>query len=228
MLVAAHIILSVCDIDSTGRIIAVLMVSGIVCAYLDFLTAETLTLTVPLLLAVCLLARQGAGVRDLSVLSLRSAVAWAAGYAGMFVIKWGLASLVLHGNAMEYVADSAAERVSGLVLDMAYFSFFGPVVKNIGTVLPFSLGTAGTIVGVIILMGCLYFGYVHCRPGARIGVVLLYLGIAIIPLVRFIVLRNHSVLHFFFTCRALFGTIFAICLIMGEALGTGRTRGNAG
>ncbi len=205
------------------RVTATLMVSGIACAYLDFLTAETLTLTVPLLLAVCLLARRGADVRDLLIMSIRSAIAWAAGYAGMFVIKWGLASLVLSGNALSHVSGNASERVSGLVIDTAYFTFFGPMLKNLRVVLPFALGTAGVIAGVIILLGCAYAGYVHCRPGARIGVILLYLAVGIIPLVRFIALRNHSVVHYFFTCRALLGTILAICLIMGEALGTHRT-----
>ncbi|MBQ9333322.1 MAG: hypothetical protein IJS12_03205 [Lachnospiraceae bacterium] len=232
MLVSAHVIMGVSysKPGTGGRITAVLMVSGIVCAYLDFLTAETLTLTVPLLLAVCLLARRGSDVRDLLFLSIRSAIAWAMGYAGMFVIKWGLASLILSGNALDHVTGNAAERVNGLVLDMAYFTFFGPMIKNFRTILPFSLGTAGAIAGVILLLGCVYAGYVHCRPGARIGVVLIYLAIAVIPLVRFIALRNHSVLHYFFTCRALLGTILGICLIMGETLGpagTGRRFGGS-
>ena len=55
MLVSAHVIMGVSysKPGTGGMITAVLMVSGIVCAYLDFLTAETLTRLYGVPMTVC-------------------------------------------------------------------------------------------------------------------------------------------------------------------------------
>lgn len=210
MLTVSHLILHK-DMDDR-RFITIFMISGIVTAYMDFLTTETLTLTVPLILAVKIRARE-----DDRLFALRSAIAWGAGYVGMFVLKWLLAAAVLGSDTVTSVLSHAEERAGGLVLDEAYFRFLGPIGKNLLTMLPFSLGTAGIAAGCILTFICIYIGYVYHGKSIRLKAILIYGFIAFVPLIRYLVLRNHSVIHYFFTFRALMAVILALVMVLYEA-----------
>ncbi len=204
--------------DDVRPLIVTLMVCGILTAFMDFLTAETLTLTIPLLLGINKLRRSGTSERDLIKGTACSAIGWVAGYGGMMGLKWILASIVLGINSLEYVTGNLAERTNGLVLSENYFSFFGPIKANTGCMIPFCFGTAGIILGIIVLLGCIYSGYVYRRGTAIRAAVIIYALTGLIPFVRFMVIRNHSVLHYFFTFRALMAFVLAVILIMGELL----------
>ncbi len=225
MLVSSHIILSFAD--DMYKLVLILMVSGIVCAYMDFLTAETLTLTVPLMLGLCRLSRSDLPARELVKGYIYAVFTWGLGYAGMFAAKWILASITLRKNVMPYVLDRALERTSGLVLDEAYFRNLGPIFKNAGCLIPFCFGTAGMIIAVLILLILLYSGYVYGSKNARLSLVCLYAVTGLIPMIRYIVLRNHSVIHFFFTFRAMLATIIALCLIAWELFFAHRNLGSS-
>ena len=216
MLAASAVIVS--RTDNTGSLVVILMVCGIVTAFMDFLTAETLTLTIPLLLGIRKLSRAGIPESDIVKGSVGSVIGWGAGYAGMMSLKWILASAVLGIEAMDHVAGNLAERTNGLVLSDNYFSLFGPIKANIGCMIPFCFQTAGIVAGIIVLLGCIYAGYVYRTGSARMRIVIIYALIALIPLARYMVIRNHSVLHCFFTFRAMMATVLAVTLIMGELL----------
>ena len=216
MLTASVVVCLRCE--SIRSLSIVLMVCGILTAFMDFLTAETLTLTVPLLLGIRKLSRKGVSERDLMKGAAGTALSWGVGYAGEMCLKWLLASMTLGINAMDYVAANLHERTGGLVLSEDYFSFFGPVRANFKCLAPFCFGTAGMVAGIVLLLGCAYIGYVYRSASARGRVAVIYALIALIPFIRFLVLRNHTVIHYFFTFRALMAMILAVTLIMGELI----------
>ncbi len=214
MFIVSHLMLKK-DMDER-RLITILMISGIVTAYMDFLTTETLTLTIPLIIAV--------KIRDKSddrLTALKCTVAWGIGYVGMFLIKWLLAAIVLGSDVVTSVITHAEARTGGLVLDEAYFSLLGPIGKNLLTMMPFSLGIVGIAAGCILIFASVYIGYVYHGKTVRSKMILIYVLTAFVPLVRYLALRSHSVAHYFFTFRALTAVILALVMILYEATDIG-------
>ena len=91
------------------------MVGGMVCAYMDFLTTETLSLTVPLLLVLWVFFHKNPQASRTQVMkeAAKLTLVWGFGYVGMWVMKWVMASLILGENVMPYVTEHIGERLYG-------------------------------------------------------------------------------------------------------------------
>ncbi|MCR4779853.1 MAG: hypothetical protein K5876_02015 [Ruminiclostridium sp.] len=204
-----------------GILAAAFMVCGMLTSYLDFLTTETLSLTIPLLAALCIRKRGKAyqpRKNDL-LFGVKHCALWGVGYAGMWVCKWITAAVVLGEDVTPYIADHIAKRL-GSADEMYTIGYMaGSVWRNLTVLLPFGLGGAGIIAAIVILLGVLYVCFVYRRGNADIPAVLIYAAVAALPYIRYIVLCNHSYLHYFFTFRAQAAGVLAICLIVGEVVG---------
>ena len=194
------------------------LISGIVTNYFDFLTTETLTLTIPLLLMICAEQKQNPDMsaKTAAKSAVKAALFWLAGYACMWVAKWLLASLVFSENVLPYVSEHIEERLGG-DLGIGFFQYiFGSVKNNIKCIFPFEYGIVGLFGGMILIILAIYTGYVYHGKNIDKKSVLLYLLIGLVPYIRYIVLHNHSYLHFFFTYRAQAATVLAIVMILGK------------
>lgn len=195
------------------------LVSGMVTNYFDFLTCETLTLLLPLLFLLWL-DREG-NLPSIKTL-LKTALAWAVGYGGMYLAKWALAGLVMGENPLPYVTSHVGERLVGSVADMNLFQeALGALSRNVQYIFPMDYGIIGGLIGLGLLIAAAYAGYVYHRKGFDKRRVLLYAALGMAPYVRFLALINHSYLHGFFTYRAQLATLFALALILGELTGWG-------
>ena len=209
---------------------AVFLISGVLTNYLDFLTTETITLLVPILLILSTIdegvaknltgkkAGDGAdGVgfvgRVRSVFALKMSVLWGFGYVGMWLSKWLIASLVLGENVMPYVPGHISEQ-----LGTADGSIFEAVFRNIGCLFPLDYGGAGKTITIIVLAVILIFCIVFRKKTIDVHKLLLYLVVGLIPYVRYLVLHNHANLNYFFTFRAQVATILALGLIVHEVV----------
>lgn len=204
------------------------LAGGVITNFFDFLTTETLTLTVPLLLILWILKEHGIceDIKESIRLTVKSVLAWGIGYVGMWVLKWLTASLILGQNVMPYVSEHIGQRIDGNIGVGTAQYILGAIWKNVRCVFPFEYGTIGTLAGVFLVIFVIYIGYVYHGSdidGKRIG---LYLVIGFIPYIRYVVLHNHSYLHYFFTYRAQLATILAIVLIL-EQLTNGMCMVNA-
>lgn len=194
------------------------LIGGIVTNYLDFLTTETLTLTVPLLLICWVKLHESKNMQESSIwkMSGRAVLSWVAGYIGMWIMKWILAAAVLRENVMPYISEHIGERLGGDI-GLSWWNYIcGAVWKNISCLFPFGYGVVGMFAGIILVLFVMYSGYVYHRKHICKENILLYSLIGIVPYIRYIVLHNHSYLHCFFTYRAQFATILAIVLIMEQ------------
>lgn len=211
-----------------GHMGILFLLSGMVTNYLDFLTTETLTLTVPLLLILWIKQRQSCNdsFKSLFKLLLKNTAAWAFGYVGMWLLKWLIASIVLGENVMPYVSSHIGERLGGdLGIEPGKY-IFGALSKNLGCLFPFGYGTIGTFTGIALIMLAVYTGYVYHVDNIDKKSIILYVLPGLIPYIRYAVLHNHSYLHCFFTYRAQLATVLAIVLIL-EKLTDGRWPINA-
>lgn len=204
------------------------LICGMVTNYLDFLTTETLTLTVPLLLMLWVEHKQNGQENTKTSVHItgKAAVAWGFGYVGMWMMKWLIASIVLSENVMPYVSEHIGERIGGdLGIGLLQY-IFGAIWNNIKCLFPFEYGVIGAFTGIALVIIPVYVGYVYYGKHINKKCVILYTLIGLIPYIRYAILHNHSYLHCFFTYRAQMATILAVVLIL-EQLTDGRWMGRA-
>lgn len=215
LFVQTHLVLFSAFPKDWNKRISFFLVSGMVTNYLDFLTTETLTLLVPLLFLLFLDHREGRGIVPWLML-FKSAFCWLIGYGGMFLLKWGLAGLVMGENPLPYVMEHVGERMAGSVGVSFFRERMEILIRNISCLFPLNYGPVGNIVAILIVLAALYAGYVYHRKGFDRGLVARYAVVALIPYLRYLVMANHSYLHYFFTYRAQAAAVFAVVLMIFE------------
>ncbi len=195
------------------------LITGMVTVYFDFLTTETLSLLVPLLLILRVRKRQG---REKWLFTAKSCAAWLVGYLGMWVMKWALASVILGVDVMPYVKEHVAERLDGKVVGYYLTGNFylDILLRNLQRLFPYEYGLSGAVLVMAFALAAFVLpaalGKLSLRREISGSNILLYAVIGLIPYVRFLVLRNHSYIHYCFTYRAQAATIIAICFIFFE------------
>ena len=194
------------------------LVTGMVAAYLDFLTTETLTLLIPLLFILRIRSRQGMG--ENWAIMVKSCISWGIGYVGMWVSKWILASVILNQNVMPMVIDHIDERLNGS-FGLSGLAFIkAAIARNLKCLFPYEYGISGAVLVFVFIVVVVIIpvarNRVTIREKINKQIIPVYVFIATVPFIRFAVLRNHSYAHRFFTHRALASSILALCFIVIE------------
>lgn len=223
------------------KILSLCVVSGTCVAFFDFLTTETIAFVIPLALVYCIWDNKGTikKSKEEILYIIHAGILWAGSYVMTYLTKWALASLV-HGeerfsSALKQFAGRQGDAVVTYALDSLGDHGIAPEAVQMagGDVLPqflsavminvrLMLGLSGkiTLEGLalsFVFMGLLLAAVVYLfrKPG-KIGAlprVLFLLGV--VPLMRMMVLNNHSIEHCFFVYRALCGTI--VCFVAAVA-----------
>lgn len=217
------------------RLTYIFVVSGAVTCFLDFLTTETLSFTIPFLVFMLISRhKQNQGNAQDGLMTFRDdlkrlikwGAAWLASYAAVFIVKWGFVYLVVGRSAFLNALQSAAFRIDGeagtVISDpdatvSAGMRIMVALARNLSCLFPLEQEmTIGSIFAVsicvlIVLAIILYLFRGERIDGGFIGILLI---IACIPYLRYIALSNHASLHFFFTYRAQMACIMALIGIM--------------
>ena len=195
------------------------LAGGMVTNFMDFLTTETLTLTVPLLLVLWMKQKRKENLAffDMLKMTFVSVAAWGVGYAGMWIMKWLTASVVLQENVMPYVLGHVTERL-GVNSKSGVGKYAEVLWRNIRCLFPIEYGELGWLAGMVLFLMVCYVGYVYQKKKICKERVLVYATIGMIPYLRYLVLFNHSYLHYFFTYRAQLATFLAVAMILGEVV----------
>lgn len=206
----------------------VLAASGIVTAFLDFLTAETLTFTVAYMLYLVMRNKRGQirGFKKECVRMIKSGGVWGIAYTLMFFLKWIMACIFLGKDAFMDALRQAAFRMNGdatlgnvtgaeTVSDSE--RIFGALWRNFACLLPFrdSMKVQTTVIALVMTVVVAFCIWYLFRTKKVNDINRLFGILAIIPVGRFIVLNNHSYIHFFFTYRALLVTVVVLIYVLG-------------
>lgn len=205
------------------------LVIGILTAFFDFLTAETLTFTVPFAVYFLTVAENGDRCKEKKkqwCLFFKSGAAWLCGYGGMFVVKWFLVAALLGKGAAKDAILSASERIGSEIPVAALENqdtfnqielIKGILVRNLGclywgsndmqtsTVLYITLGVA------LVLFVIWYMLRKEKKSGGNPMILVL---LAVLPYIRMILILNHSYLHYFFTYRAQMITVMLVLYLI--------------
>ena len=201
-----------------SRLTVLSVASGVSVAFFDFLTTETVTLLLPLILVVAVRAKEnrlGDFKTNLRLLAGCGAC-WLSAYAGCFLVKWTAASLVTGSNKFILAFSSVGERMTGSLAgegsDNSLLRIPQAVIANLSMMFGGEnrIEPGRVIVGLflttLILGSLLYLFYQKYSPTA----IKLLLLLGSMVFLRYIVLNNHSYLHEFFTYRALISPIMAV------------------
>lgn len=220
MLVASIIAVQMAFRCHYGSISIFFMIVGMVAAYLDFLTTETLTLLIPLIFILRIYRRQG-GKGSWSI-AVKGCMLWSIGYIGMWVLKWGIASVVLKENVMPYVMGHIGERLEGNVGRPIGNFALAAIMRNLKCLFPYEYGISGAILVFAFIVSAVIvpvaMNKIRLRKTINWNMVLMLFLLGMVPFLRFAVMRNHSFIHFFFTHRALASTALALCFIILELI----------
>ncbi len=200
-----------------GVLTVLSVISGVSTAFFDFLTAETLSVLLPLLLVFIIREQENRSgqLRDDLILTAKCGGCWAAAYAGTFLVKWTAASAVTGENKFVSALTSAEVRFGGTAEEMPLIKqiFMAPLA-NISTMFGGERRVDSVRVIVGLLLTVLVFGGIYFlfrRRGVNKAITVICLILGLLPYLRFMVLSNHSYLHEFFTYRAQAVSVMALC-----------------
>lgn len=186
--------------------VLVFLFLGMGTSFLDLLTYPLATYCVPAVMYMYLCADKKACSTIINI--IKTGFAWCFGFAGMWVSKWIVGSIVLKENLFVSALSSAKYRTSreGVV----------GVGETIALNLKYFCDTPFiylTLIFVLIVV-CVSFVILLRRKESAIvflsRYVLPYSVSVVLPFMWYAVLHNHSAIHHFFTNKALLGTAFGL------------------
>lgn len=226
-------------------LILVMFISGIVTNYLDFLTTETLTMLIPLII-VCRIRFKyydrlyindtvgKSGVKSGNTNTkfdylwiTKMCMIWVIGYATTWIMKWVITAVVTGQDVLPLISGHIEERLNGDVGNIGILNYIAHALgRNVSCLFPVGFGALGVAFTVILIMGFTYVCYVYHGKDINRHRIIIYGLIGIVPFIRYMVLHNHAYLHYFFTYRALMVSTMTLCFIAEEII-DGRYIGNA-
>lgn len=196
----------------------IFFIVGMLTCFFDFLSTETLTLTMPLLLVIVLRYEKGRrdSFKDNFKLVLFSIVTWGLGYVGMWLLKWILAAIVMNKSVLDIMKDKALIRFNGSIEDVSKVDMYiGALIKNIYTLFPINIVQRKWKFIPPVVIGIILIIYFVDRKKIKKNDIIKVVGIIIlIPYIRYLVLANHSYKHYFFTFRAQMTSIVGLLYII--------------
>lgn len=187
------------------------LIAGIVTAFFDFLTYPLITLGIPLIFYVLLNNNFASSKKIYDI--LKFSIYWSFGYASMWSGKWVISYLLTGYNTFANAFNAMTERTQG------FNEYFG---QNINIKLALSRITQNfNILIFVVIFLCIMAGIIFYI--ARILIRNKYYFYEILPLILislypfgwYLILQNHSVLHYYFTNKILSVSLFAMmCAII--------------
>ena len=132
----------------------------------------------------------------------------------MFIVKWGLACIQLGTNAFREAWADAAVRIGGAEI--------GEIIsRNVSMLFPFGIdGKKAAMIFFSSILALTVFAIWKMRAKKEAGknFMIPVLMIGCVPYIRYLFLRNHSYLHYFFTYRAQMAVLIAVAALLWAAL----------
>lgn len=200
-------------IDNPNNLILFFLLIGSVTCFIDFLTAPLITLGIPLCLVVAykIINNNNKAKENFKNIILFS-ISWGIGYAITFIGKWIIACILLQENVFVSSLNQGLIRFNSE--EKIELSRITMLKINLNGILGFDNFSAKeiliTLIIAILLIGILR----HFIPGKFKKSNLILLIIALYPYVWYVVLANHSQIHYWFTYRNQVITIFVVTYLL--------------
>lgn len=186
------------------------MVVGMVENFVDFLTYPIITLGIPLILLLWLRVRdEGADFKGNLWFMWTSSVAWGMGYALTWIAKWGITVVVLGVRYFWRTMAVVQYRLQGSEEDP--LDRWGTIRRNLKAWMNVQDGgiiTWSKVVLILLLVAIFLMAWKKLKEKKTIGAYLPILLVALYPYLWYLVMSNHSQIHYWYTYRAQLVTLF--------------------
>lgn len=188
---------------------------GMATAFFDLLTYPLVSLGINLI--ICLVLSSETLKENLKRISLYSII-WFLGYGGLWAGKWMIASLLGGENVIADAMNSVLYRIAGNSAEetgVASDGLFSVLWRN--TTISWSVPMQLLLVGLaIFFIVRILLKKEKCSFLLPKQNVLSVLIMALYPILWYIVLQNHSFIHFWMTYRELAITAFALAVLLSH------------
>lgn len=188
----------------------IFFVIGVLVQFFDFLTFETLTLSLPLL-CIILISEKKNTIKDYLSIILNTCVSWIFGYGLMFLTKCVSYICVKGVDAIDMLSYKLTERIIGSNVGQEY-TIKDVFITNLFCIKGLTFENIPYIVTILMIMIVLYIYFVYGIPDFNASIAMLLT--IIIPFMRLVVIREHSATHAPFAYHALFSSIIVIFYII--------------
>ena len=197
------------------------LVIGMITSYVDFLTAPLITLGMPLVYLLLLQQKEyGEHSYKKNMCSVfANSFLWGIGYLGNWAAKWMLASIVLGRNIITEGLSQGISRVGG-VEDQT--SKLGAIAYNLFAIIPPEI--EGKDLKWFVLWGTIaliVLGAVFWKRHAQSSVIksqIPLLIVAVYPYIWYVIMSNHSQIHYIFTYRMQMITVWAGLMLYMQSI----------
>lgn len=189
-------------------------ITGIITCFLDFLSTEILTFVIPMLFVLIIRHNENrlTSFKEGILFIVKVSFLWGIGYIGMWLAKWGIASVVLGINAMDFVTEKALNRINGLQGLFSYeYMYKGAITNNWNTLyIVRILKCKEEILKILVIIAVILLMCMDWKNIKKMWFQVLMIIIAVMPYARYLILANHSFRHSMFTYRLQMITFIAI------------------
>lgn len=188
--------------------------------FFDFLTYPIITLGIPLIVLLWIRAREeGVDVADNLKLTVQTSASWGFGYALTWVAKWILAAGILGVRYFWRSLSTAKYRMLGN--EEEPIDRIGTIRKNLKAwmnVQDEGLITWSKVALLILVIAVILVIVKKLMDKRTVCACLPMLLVASYPYLWFLVLSNHSQIHFWYTYRAQLVALFGILMFLAGIL----------
>lgn len=208
-----YILLRYRKIYETKNSIYTFLIIGCMTSFIDFLTAPLITLGIPLILYLALCTEKiDISYKNVFYELIMNCILWCFGYLSMWASKWILGSFVLRENILKNAMLQASFRTSSSLPNGDKITLLRVLILNFETILSFlpKVVILGSVITIFI------FSFIFRKKTNKIMNTIPTLLIGIFPILWYILLTNHSTIHYWFTFRNLSITIFAFSISLAS------------
>ena len=204
-------ILILMEKDNKKHYLYIFVLSGITTAYFDFLTYPIAVFGLPAIFAMIMSDKDS--IEEKTVNIVRFFAFWAAGYVLMWSSKWILASIFTDENVIADAFHSILFRVSD-ISEIGAESFNGLEVLNE------NLGKFFYTPFTFVYFAAFVFYLIRARRTVyekRVANYFPYLILMMFPVLWLMIIKNHSMIHAYFTNKSLMVSAFAVLSMLVSA-----------
>lgn len=196
--------------DLQKNLVEMFFVVGSITNFFDLLTAPLVTLGIPLIICILLLQKENNSLKDIFIKSTKICISWCLAYGLTWIMKWFLTQLI-YGRPIIAQSIEQARFRTGVEQNIEFIVLLSKV-KNF-----LSKNVFTTLVSLIIV-------YIICKMLANrkekidfkqnIKNAIPYIITMFFPIIWYLVLKQHSYIHTFFTYRIIIISIISIFIII--------------
>lgn len=189
-------------------------------SYFDLMSAPVMTYLYSVIFML-ILSKENKRCKQTFTFLVKTGISWLAGYIAVWIIQWGLSSIVLNENIFLNAVNEMSRMVDGKILEWLpegkMERILAAIGLNKGVLLTSYLINDNFFIITLIMTGILFWMIRKDREKLYTYFMLLIVGI--IPFGWFVVANNQSLIFYNLSFRILGGTVMVIVYFMCQCYG---------